>query len=200
MRIAAPPGIKKLETLYHSGSGGSSSSSSHSSEMIIVGETFSNRWCQCSCAHHLPTTSSAAAAAGSLDASPASSSSSSSNSDASVSRIPSLMSLRTPFNNSCLFLAPPPPPSSSSSSKRSHEAAARIRAPSPPRRSFGDRGNRSDEHHGGSRHMDVGPQRRRLQDHRVRDDGRRVSSFEDRKRPERGFQDSGRVSLSLKHL
>ncbi|EFP08294.1 hypothetical protein CRE_16897 [Caenorhabditis remanei] len=181
MRIAAPPGIKKMETFYHS----SGDTSSHSSEG--VGETFSNRWCQCSCAHHMPSTSTA----GSLDASPASTSSS--NSEVSASGIPSLMSLRTPFNYNCLFLAPPLPPQPP---RRSHEPAARIRAPSPPRRSFGDRSvQRTEDHRGGGRHVAGEQQPRRRSPERVRRDDRRFSGFEDRKRIERAPIDVGKVSL-----
>ncbi|EFP10551.1 CRE-SEU-1 protein, partial [Caenorhabditis remanei] len=178
MRIAAPPGIKKMETFYHS----SGDTSSHSSEG--VGETFSNRWCQCSCAHHMPSTSTA----GSLDASPASTSSS--NSEVSASGIPSLMSLRTPFNYNCLFLAPPLPPQPP---RRSHEPAARIRAPSPPRRSFGDRSaQRTEDHRGGGRHVAGEQQPRRRSPERVRRDDRRFGGFEDRKRIERAPIDVGK--------
>ncbi|CAP25944.2 Protein CBR-SEU-1 [Caenorhabditis briggsae] len=183
MRIAAPPGTKKMENFYHSST---STSSFLSSSSEGLGEpTFSSRWCQCSCAHHMPSTSSA----GSLDASP-SSSSSSSNSDALVSRIPSLMSLRTPFNNSCLFLAPPQP----TPPRRSNDPAARIRAPSPLRRSFGGGPQRMEDHRGGRGDQ---MQRRRSPD-RIRRDDRRPNDFGDRKRVERGSFDTGRNRSPLR--
>ncbi|ULT94662.1 hypothetical protein L3Y34_003844 [Caenorhabditis briggsae] len=86
--------------------------------------------------------------------------------------------------------APPQP----TPPRRSNDPAARIRAPSPLRRSFGGGPQRMEDHRGGRGDQ---MQRRRSPD-RIRRDDRRPNDFGDRKRVERGSFDTGRNRSPLR--